>query len=41
MMPRGIARQIFLGYVLPLIVLLVAGLLIPVLLWGFAGRYRG
>ncbi|WP_309714182.1 ATP-binding protein [Armatimonas sp.] len=41
MMPRGIARQIFLGYVLPLIVLLVAGLLIPILLWGFAGRYRG
>jgi PAS domain S-box-containing protein len=40
-MPRGIARQIFLGYVLPLIVLLVAGLLIPVLLWSFAGRYRG
>ena len=41
MFPRGIARQIVLGYVLPLIVLLVAGLLIPVFLWGFAGRYRG
>ncbi len=41
MLPRGIARQIFLGYVLPLIVLLVAGLLIPVFLWSFAGRYRG
>lgn len=41
MLPRGIARKIFLGYVLPLIVLLVAGLLVPVFLWGFAGRYRG
>ena len=38
---KGIARKIMLGYVTPLLVLLVAGLLIPVFLWAFAARYRG
>jgi len=38
---RGIARKIMLGYVIPLVVLLVAGLLIPVFVWGYTARFRG
>lgn len=38
---KGIARKIMLGYLVPLIVLLVAGLLIPVFVWAYTARYRG
>ena len=35
-----IARKLFLGYIIPLVVVIIAGLLLPVIIWSTLDRYR-